>query len=61
MATGVALVEIEDNFEDVVVVVVNANVVGKDEDKVGRIEGSRNMSWGWIIHGIHTILFCWFE
>ena len=29
------LVEIEDNLEDVVVVVVNAIVVGEDEGKVG--------------------------
>ena len=29
------LVGIEDNLEDVVVVVINAIVVGEDEDKVG--------------------------
>ena len=30
-----ALVEIEENLEDVAVMVVNVNVVGEDEDKVG--------------------------
>ena len=41
---------------------VNANVVSEDGDKDGMDrtvqEGtsSKNMSWGWIIHRIHTML-----